>query len=97
MQKLKQKLITSTTITPFGFSPIIPTFGRGGYFGLPKPPLPSFDKSRRKPQRFKQQTRYQPSFTASALRITSPKLPGIVGVSVRPIIQSNKRRSKKRK
>ncbi|MFA6074030.1 MAG: hypothetical protein WC758_07985 [Candidatus Woesearchaeota archaeon] len=55
------------------------------------------EKQRTKSQIGKQPTRYQPSLTASALGITSVKQPDIVGLSVRPLIQSSKRKKKNKK
>ena len=63
-------------------------------FGIPLFPfrLPSGSsrKKRSKSQRFKQPTKYQPSFTASALGITAKKTPKSIlsgGFRLRPVIQ----------
>lgn len=101
-QKTLQKQKLATQIVNLPLKPIMPR-GKFGGIGFILPKLPSGGRRgvRRKGQRGKQQTGYQPSFTGSALNIKTPTIPKFGGsLQVRGIVTgsvSRKRKSKLRR
>lgn len=100
-QKSIQRQIQKTGLAIPTLSPVVP-YGLSNTFGFPGlnfPPLPSFTgrQTRRKSQRRKQRTAYQPSFTATILNIRARKTPLYGGgFQIRPIIISKKRKPLKK-
>ena len=98
-------LLPSSTRTPSYRYNILGSSYSGGSIGASKYPIipTSFQKiklkfkSKTNKQLLKQPTKYQPSFTASALDIRSKKIPGIAAISVRPIIAGDNRKKRKKR